>query len=406
MISGQRLHTLYLCYFGLREPLVQTQVVPYLRQISKGGVKVSLLTFEPNPTEKWSPEQIAAERKKLFGDGIEWHFLTYHKRPSLPATFYDVLCGAWFSLKLARKEKINAFHARTHIPLLMALIARFATKSQIIFDVRGLLADEYADAGVLRENSIGFRFIKKLEQLGLKRAEQIVVLTDKMRDYLVTRNLREAASIEVIPCCVDFSRLNLQTTAKKSDRFELIYAGSVTGLYMLEEMGRLFLELKKRKSDAFFRILTTASPDAVSKVFAPLGIDENDYSVQKVSPRDVLNFLQKAHLAISFRQPTFSQIAASPTKIPEYLAAGVPVISNSGIGDTDSVIEENKVGVIVDDFGEKDLATAIDNSLNLLKDAELPARCVQTALENFDLERIGGARYLRVYKRIERDFQS
>jgi len=30
--------TLYICYFGLREPLVQTQVLPYLREIGKGGV--------------------------------------------------------------------------------------------------------------------------------------------------------------------------------------------------------------------------------------------------------------------------------------------------------------------------------------------------------------------------------
>jgi len=31
------MRTLYLCYFGLREPLVQTQVLPYLRQLSRSG---------------------------------------------------------------------------------------------------------------------------------------------------------------------------------------------------------------------------------------------------------------------------------------------------------------------------------------------------------------------------------
>ena len=40
-----RTRTLYLCYFGLREPLVQTQVLPYLRELVAGGVRVSLLTF-------------------------------------------------------------------------------------------------------------------------------------------------------------------------------------------------------------------------------------------------------------------------------------------------------------------------------------------------------------------------
>ena len=42
------MRSLYLCYFGLREPLVQTQVLPYLRQLSRSGIEVGLLTFEPN----------------------------------------------------------------------------------------------------------------------------------------------------------------------------------------------------------------------------------------------------------------------------------------------------------------------------------------------------------------------
>lgn len=399
----ERPHTLYICYFGLLEPLVQTQVLPYLRQISGGSVKVSLLTFEQNPKEKWTKEQIAAERSKLFDEGIEWHFLTYHKRPSVLATLYDILRGTLFSLKLVREKKIDALHARGHVPLWMALIVKSVTKCKLIFDIRGLLAEEYADAGVWQENSIPFRLVKKIEQLGLRHSEQVIVLTNKMRDYLVRHKMRKTVSVEVIPCCVDFSRINLQAAVKKSERFELIYAGSVTGLYMLEEMGRLFLELKKREPDAFFRILTTSSPDVVSKIFEPLGINPADFLAQKVSPREVLNFLQKAHLAISFRKPTFSQIAASPTKVPEYLAAGVPVISNRGIGDTDSVIEENRIGVITDNFDETDLAAAVDKALNLLADTELSNRCIQTALENFDLEKVGGVRYLKVYERLNQN---
>jgi hypothetical protein len=48
--------TLYLCYFWINEPLVQTQVLPYLREIRKGGTEVSLLTFE---RDVLSEEQIA-----------------------------------------------------------------------------------------------------------------------------------------------------------------------------------------------------------------------------------------------------------------------------------------------------------------------------------------------------------
>ena len=51
--------TLYICYFGVRQPLVQTQVIPYLLEIAKDRIEISLLTFEPDFREKWTPEQKA-----------------------------------------------------------------------------------------------------------------------------------------------------------------------------------------------------------------------------------------------------------------------------------------------------------------------------------------------------------
>ncbi|MEJ7708853.1 MAG: hypothetical protein WKF84_03120 [Pyrinomonadaceae bacterium] len=61
--------TLYLCYFGLREPLVQTQVLPYLREIIKGGCEVFLLTFEPEFDSRWSVGEINEEKARLAGEG-------------------------------------------------------------------------------------------------------------------------------------------------------------------------------------------------------------------------------------------------------------------------------------------------------------------------------------------------
>lgn len=393
--------TLYLCYFGLREPLVQTQVLPYLRQIHEGGIKVSILTFEPNPQANWTKEQIEEERKKLGDEGIEWNFLTYHKRPSVPATFYDVFNGARFALKEVRKSKNLILHARGQVALAMALIARSVIKCRMIFDIRGVLAEEYADAGVWQEHSLPFKMVKSVERQGLEKADQIVVLTNKMRDYLVENKLRDAESIQVIPCCVDFSRVTALPNSK-AERFELIYAGSVTGLYMLEEMGRFFLSLKTRRPSAFFRVLTASAPENVLEVFNNLGIKETDFAVQKVSPREVINVVQKAHLAISFRKPTFSQIAASPTKIPEYLAAGLPVISNQGIGDMDSLIEESATGIVIKNFERESLEKAVDNALTLLTDENLAERCRQTAIKNFDLESVGKTGYLSVYKKFNR----
>src|SRR5687767_798730 len=86
-------NTLYICYFGMRQPLVQTQVIPYLVELARSGVKVSLVTFEPSLKQDWMTEQIETMRASLAEMQIEWDCLAYHKRPSAIATAFDILIG-------------------------------------------------------------------------------------------------------------------------------------------------------------------------------------------------------------------------------------------------------------------------------------------------------------------------
>ena len=396
------MHALYISYFGLREPLVQTQVLPYVREISKlKNLKISLLTFEPELKEKWTTQEIEDKKRELANDNIVWHNLAYHKTPSAPATFYDVLNGARFIINLSRREKIEILHARAHVPMLMAMLAGKITKSRIIFDIRGLMAEEYADAKVWQENSKPFRFVKSIERKGIEKASQIIVLTNRMRDYLVENGLKKSEKIEVIPCCVDFSRVeNSSGENGKSKRFELIYAGTVTGLYLLKEMGMFFLELKKHRTDAFFQVLTGSPEKFVEETFSELGIGKNDFRVAKVAPREVPKYLKAADLGISFRTPTFSQIASSPTKIPEYLACGLPVVSNYGIGDTDQLIENERVGVCLKNFEKEEMILRVKEILNMLSEDKMAEKCIKTANEYFDLVKIGGEKYQGVYRQL------
>ena len=41
---------------------------------------------------------------------------------------------------------------------------------------------------------------------------------------------------------------------------------------------------------------------------------------------------------MSFIKPCLSKLSSSPTKVGEYLAAGLPVISTAGIGDVDDLL--------------------------------------------------------------------
>lgn len=402
-MAGIPLHTLYLCYFGLREPLVQTQVLPYLRQLAKGGARVTLLTFEPSLKDSWTPEQLAEETERLSVDGIRWERLAYHKRPSLPATIYDIFAGALFAARSIRRGGVQVLHARAHVPLAMALLARTFARARVVFDIRGLMADEYADAGVWAEGSAPFRLVKALERAGARRADQLVVLTRRMRDWLVAEGLAPAEKIEVIPCCVDFSRYGGDETGSSQSseqRFEVVYAGSAVGLYLLEEMGRFFAELREREPRAFLRVLTKSPPREAEAKLLRAGLRPEHFSVGPARAEEVPTYLRRARLGISFRKPTFSQIAASPTKVPEYLAAGLPVVGNAGIGDTDELLEGERVGILVRDFSKEALARAAEEALALAAEPGIDERCRAAARRHFDLVEVGGEAYRNVYWRL------
>jgi glycosyltransferase involved in cell wall biosynthesis len=406
MTSLAPARTLYLCYFGVREPLVQTQVLPYLRQLAADGLEVYLLTFEPQFSRVWTGTKLASTRSRLAREGIRWSTRPYHKRPSGPATIFDILMGAVTAIRLARRHGIHILHARAHIALAMALLARPLTNSQVIFDVRGLMADEYVDAGRWQENSKMYRAVKWLERIGFKRADQLVVLTRRMRDWIVEQGYAGAEKIEVIPCCVDSDRFDPQhDTAddganQAAERFELVYAGAVTGLYLLEQIGQFFLAVRALRADAFLRILTKGDVAETAATLRSVGLRDEEFWIGSVLPADVPQYLQRARLGLSLRKPTFAQIASSPTKIPEYLLAGLPVVSNAGIGDTDKLVESERVGVVLSSFDEHTLAAAAEQALALTEDPTLRARCIEVALRHFDLASIGRAGYTNVYRRI------
>ena len=91
-LEGRRV--LFISYNGMLDPLGQSQVLPYLRELASRGVRFTLLSFErAKAFEPQGVSQCEQLRDKLKAQGIEWHWLRYHQRPSIPATIYDVMAG-------------------------------------------------------------------------------------------------------------------------------------------------------------------------------------------------------------------------------------------------------------------------------------------------------------------------
>jgi hypothetical protein len=107
-----------------------------------------------------------------------------------------------------------------------------------------------------------------------------------------------------------------------------------------------------------------------------------------------------ADFAVCFCRPSFARIASSPTKVGEYLGAGLPLASGPGIGDVEELMREREVGVVVDAFDERAYARSAKRLRELASDPAARARCREVANEVFSLEEVGIPRYDELYRRL------
>jgi glycosyltransferase involved in cell wall biosynthesis len=399
---SRTLRSLYICYLSLEDPLVHTQVVAYLEGLAARGHEIHLLTYD----SELSAEQRRAWRADLERRGIAWHSLRYHKRPSLPATVYDALAGAALAVRLVRRHRLEAIHARNHVPAAAALIARRLTRSRLIFDLRGLMAEEYVDAGRWREGGIPFRLTKRVERAAINRASGMVMLTERVRELLFGSEASEAR--EVIPCCADLKRLDSgrgeRGTMRKElgigDRPVLAYVGKFGGWYLDAEMVEFFATARESMPGLFFLVITQAERSDVAARLARRGIPEADYRVIRVEPERLGPYLAAADFGICFIRRCPSKVSSSPTKVGEYLGAGLPVVSGRGIGDVDDLLGGGDAGVLVDEFSPDGYRRATDAILGLLANPATAERCRVLARRRLSLDLVGIPRYDYLYRLI------
>jgi glycosyltransferase involved in cell wall biosynthesis len=397
------LRSLYICYLSLDDPLVQTQVVAYLEGLVRRGHVIHLLTFDA-AMDDHRRELLA---RKMESKGLVWHSRRYHKRPSLPATVFDVLAGAISAMRLVRRHRLEAIHARNHVPAACALLAKPFTRSRLIFDIRGLMAEEYVDAGRWKRGGAPYRLTNWVQRVAIERADAVVVLTHAVRRHLFGTPSAHP-STHVIPCCADLERLERQSDSQREvrnqlgvgDRPVLAYVGKFTGRYMDSEMVDFFAQARRRVPDLFFLIVTQADRGLIEAELRRSSVSTADYLITQTEPEDLGRYLSVASAAVYFYRHSFSEIAASPTKVGEYLGAGLPVVSSSQVGDIDGILEDNRVGVLVNDFSPAVYDAATEQIMNLVAEPATAERCKEVARRHFSLEDVGLPRYDRVYRTV------
>ena len=397
---------LYITNLGLLDNLARTQILPYLEGLAKNGLDIEILSFEKkeNLSDASTLIQMAGRLKKA---GIGWSYLRYHRRWG---NIWDVVAGAAKCFRIIRKKKISVLHARASIPIIIAWPLAKLLGLKVIYDRRGTMVGDFVDdvniKNIFSLNSFA-RVLDAFDHFIIRHSDATVVLSEKALELLKNdpRLSRKKAVIESIPCCVDPSRFpgvkNTHADVLGLDsRFTICYLGSLGTCYLLKEMAVFFKTLKEKRADALFLVISHTDKGYISGVLDKEGLRAvADYIVIGVKPDEVGQYLSRTKFGIMFIKPVECKIGSSPTKFAESLASGIPVIINKGIGDTEDIIRDRKIGVLVEGLDVSAYKKAVRAMFDLMETEGLKARCVETARRYFSLD-LGVERYVNVYKKI------
>ncbi|MBU1911909.1 MAG: glycosyltransferase family 4 protein [Candidatus Omnitrophica bacterium] len=402
---------LFVSYNAVTDSVAQSQVIPYVEKLASMGVDISLLTFEKTWSSLEENQKIGFNSIKgqLNKAKIPWHRLRYHKRPSLPATLFDIFQGVILVFYLILKQKVSIIHARMVVPAAMCFFLRKFLRFKWVYDMRGLVAEEYVGHGSWRDGGLKFRLVKSAEKRCLLSADYITVLTYKQKENISGLDFmrNKKINIDVIPCCVNTDRFRLGAIDKDSirkkfgllDKFVLIYIGSLGTCYLLSEMIDFFICLKEKVSNAYFLFAANSGKELILETMREKNLKGEDFGIINVPFEEMPGVVSTADIGIYFINP-YRKFGSFPIKFAEYLASGVPVVINKDIGDTEDITRDKKVGVVIEELNEGEYRNAIDRLLEMLKETEALRRiCSSVATEELSL-RQGAQKYYDVYSRL------
>lgn len=396
-----RTNVFYISYDGLMEPLGQSQVLPYLRGLSC-DYAITVLSFE-KPRDLADAERCEAAREAMRKSGIEWIALRYHKRLSTLATAFDIVNGIVRSELFALRRHPRIIHLRGYVPGAIGLALKKLTGARLIFDMRGFWPDEKVDGGAWRPDSAVYRTAKWLEKYLLRQADVVVSLTHAgvtaMREfpYLQGREVR----YEVIPTCADlelFKPTNNQGRRKGSE-FVLGYVGSVGTFYLFDEVLKCFKDLLKVRPDAKLLIVNRGGHGYIRERLTALAVPKDKVELRVAEYREVPDYINRLDAGAFFIKPTHSKKASAPTRLGEFLGCGVPCLVNSGVGDLDSIVSSDQVGVVMEDFSPKARSAAVHELLRISAENGIEMRCVDAARRRFALQ-LGVTSYRSIYSEL------
>ena len=394
---------LYLSYDGVMEQLGQSQVLPYLRGLSPGR-SIILVSYEK------SADFDDVVRRARFAvitreAGVRWIPLRYHRRPSTIATVYDLAVGFLVCLFLFCTARFQIVHARGYVVSVLALVLKQLFGVHFIFDMRGFWVDQRIELGIWLEGSVILRIARWMEARFIQQADVVLVLSAAavlaMRRWpaVVGRRVR----FEVVTTCTDLDLFRPPPTginSRKDKPLTLGYVGNAGRGYNFEPVLDMFLAIRRLVPEARLKIVNRNDHVLIKERLVAVGIDPSEIELISCDYPQVPSEIWGMDLGLFFYEWRKTHVSSVPTRMGEFLACGVPCVSDvSGAGIVD-ILEREGVGIALRALDGAAINEAAVKAISLATRDDIRIKCVEVAQRHFALD-AGVATYERIYRDFE-----
>ncbi len=263
-----------------------------------------------------------------------------------------------FERALAGIDTPDAVWVRNDPFLVMAARRRFGRRVPIVYQVSFFHFQVHAESASMLTRLLGGVLGRRTVQKALRICDHVAAISPAMADELVAGFGVERERVTPVPLAASPA----DAPADPDPRWDGVYIGTLQGNRQLETILGAWRRVTRERPASRLLVLGVSAnrgdADRLRAVVDGLGLAES-VEVRPPVPRpEVEGYLQDARIGISAIPPRSYFLVSSPTKLFEYMAAGIPVVASGEIPEQDWAVTESGGGVTCE-FREDAIAEAL-----------------------------------------------
>lgn len=369
----------YFLYLSgpLSQPVTDSQVINWLEVLQKEGLVFDLLVTNPifglKRDWKLQKNKISGFRKKL--KGKIYH--TFSIRGRNKHDYLSYLLKALTILFLIYKNKAGGKNSSVIIQTrstydynALKLLKFFKPSVNIIMDNRGSGSDEFLNSKGYKTTSevkdkpilSTYREYVENERKMFTLADHIFCVSNALKQHTIENfPFIKSNNIHVVPGGADDSifyfdenlRNDLRTSLHIDKKFVIIYSGRLKHFWHKAELIFEYISKLQQKHDSIFFICLTTDLEYAESLNLKYQINSANALIKYVPNSEINSYLCASDAGIILRDYFITNKVSSPTKLPEYLLTGLPIIISDEIGDYSDYIAKHNLGIIVNNQVEE-----------------------------------------------------